>query len=289
MKVLVTGATGFTGSHVVPMLLAAGVAVRCFIRNSTRIEGLGERVEIARGELEDPGTLRRALEGCDALVNIASLGFGHAAGIVGAAQTAGISRGLFVSTTGIFTALNASSKAVRVAAEKAITSSRLDYTILRPTMIYGSSRDRNICRLIRFLNRWPAIPVMGSGEFLQQPVYVGDLANAIVQALLTPESRNKAYNISGAEPLTYNEVIHTVCSLLGRRVQMFHMPARPVVGLLRFAQFLTKSLPIKAEQVERLNEDKAFAHAEATQDFGFRPLTFREGVRLELQEMGLES
>ena len=144
-KVLVTGATGFTGSYVVSALLEQGYEVRCFVRPASNTQILaGHHVDWAYGDLADSDSLKQALENCDILANVASIGFGHAPAIVQAAERAGTKRAIFVSTTAIFTKLNASSKSVRLAAEDCIRKSELAYTILRPTMIYGSSRDR-IC------------------------------------------------------------------------------------------------------------------------------------------------
>ena len=288
MRVLVTGATGFTGSYVVPLLLRQGAHVRCLVRATSNTSRLPvDQVELAVGDLSDQGSLERALRGMDALVNIASLGFGHAPNIVNATVAAGVQRAIFISTTAIFTTLNAPSKSVRLAAEEAISASGLRYTILRPTMIYGSSRDRNICRLIRYLQRWPVIPVFGRGEHLQQPVYVEDLAAAVVQSLQTQKAIGRAYNVTGAEPLTYNRIIDTVCEALGRRVRKVHLPARPLVTALGALERSPLHLPIKAEQILRLNEDKAFDSHEAIEDFGYRPRSFAEGIGLELQEMGI--
>ena len=145
MKIFVTGATGFTGSRVVPLLLKNGFEVRCLYRASSDRSPLnGLEVEWALGDVSDSQSLTSAMQGTDALVNIASLGFGHADSIIRAAKDAGIRRAIFISTTAIFTQLNASSKKVRVAAELAVENSGLQYTILRPTMIYGSPRDRNM-------------------------------------------------------------------------------------------------------------------------------------------------
>ena len=133
--------------------------------------------------------------GCDALVNLASLGFGHAPGIVGAAVRAGLDRAVFVSTTAVTTTLPARSKAVRLAAEDEIRGSGLSWTILRPTMIYGAAGDRNLSRLLALLARLRraplptacrCLPVPGGGRQLQQPVHVADLAGAVLTAVERP-------------------------------------------------------------------------------------------------------
>jgi uncharacterized protein YbjT (DUF2867 family) len=290
MRVLVTGATGFTGSYVVPLLLERDYQVRCLVRRTSPTSVLPAKgVELVHGELEDRSSLDQALRGVDALVNIASLGFGHAPNIAAAAVASGIQRSIFISTTAVLTTLKAASKAVRLSAEKTIRESGLNFTILRPTMIYGSSRDRNLCRLIRYLSRWPAIPIFGDGEYLQQPVYVGDVAAAVIQSLETQTTVGQTYNISGAEPLTYNQMIDIVCSLLGRNVRKIHLPARPVVSGLAFLEGLRIRLPVKAEQIQRLNEHKAFDHQAAARDFGYRPSSLINGLRLELEEMGILS
>ena len=288
MRVLVTGATGFTGAYVVPLLLDRGYQVRCLVRHTSNRKILsGNAVEWYIGNLGDKEALRRSMEGVEILVNIASIGFGHSPNIISSAKGAGISRAIFMSTTALFTTLNTSSKAIRQAAENSICGSGLAYTILRPTMIYGSSRDRNMCRLIQYLNRWPLIPLFGSGEYLQQPVYVGDVAGAVVDALSTDRTMGKAYNIPGAEALTFNQVIDTICQALGRRVQKIHFPAAPFLSALNTAERLGLRIPIKAEQIARLNENKAFDFGDAHKDFGYSPHSFSEGISLELREMGI--
>jgi nucleoside-diphosphate-sugar epimerase len=284
MKIFVTGATGFTGSRVIPLLLKNGFEVRCLYRASSDRSPLnGLEVEWALGDVSDSQSLTSAMQGTDALVNIASLGFGHADSIIRAARDAGIQRAVFISTTAIFTQLNASSKKVRVAAELAIETSRLKYTILRPTMIYGSPRDRNMWRLIKFMRLSPIVPIFGDGKYLQQPIYVDDVAAAVLGCLKADLTIGKSYNIAGKHALTYNEVIDTLAKAMNKRVWKFHIPAKPVVDLLRLFEKIRIPFPIKAEQVLRLNENKDFSYAEAQKDFGFSPLSFEEGIGLELK------
>jgi len=285
MKIFVTGATGFTGSRVIPLLLKNGYDVRCLYRASSDRSSLSDlNIEWALGDVADTLSLTSAMQGADVLVNVASLGFGHAESIIGAAQNAGIKRAIFISTTAIFTQLNAKSKKVRVAAELAIETSGLKYTILRPTMIYGSPRDRNMWRLIRLMKYSPIIPVFGDGKYLQQPIHVDDVAAAILSCLKSDVTIGKSYNIAGKHPLTYNEVIDTLAKQMNKRVWKLHIPSKPVVSLLGFFERMKIPLPIKAEQVLRLNENKDFSYAEAQRDFGFSPLSFEEGIGSEISK-----
>jgi len=284
MKVLVTGATGFTGSRLIPLLLQSGFQVRVFTRPTSNRSPLSAlTVEWATGDFANPETFTAALHGVDALINIASLGFGHAESILKSMKEAGVKRGLFISTTAIFTQLNAGSKSIRLAAEEAIQASGLDYTILRPTMIYGTPRDRNMWRLIRLLRITPVMPIFGDGESLQQPIFVDDVAQAVLLALQNDVTLRKSYNIAGKAPLTYNQVIDIVATALGKRVWKLHLPYMPIVRVLQFTERIGIRLPIKAEQVLRLNENKAFSYEEAQRDFGFSPRSFEVGIERELE------
>jgi len=285
LKTLVTGATGFTGEKVLPLLARKG-KIRCFVRTNSNVEMVNKLgYELAYGDLGDVDSLKAAMSECSALINIASLGFGHAYGIVKTAERVGIERALFVSTTALFTQLNVNSKSVRQEAEGYIKRSKLDWTILRPTMIYGSSRDRNMCRLVGHLKKWPVMPMPGSGENLQQPVYVDDVARAIVDAVSTDRTIRKSYNIPGLKALTFKEVVETISNQLGRKILKVNFPISPFVKLLRLCESYGLTLPIKAEQILRLNEDKAFDLDDAKRDFGYAPRSFREGIAVEIKEM----
>jgi nucleoside-diphosphate-sugar epimerase len=288
MKLFVTGATGFTGSRTVPLLLTGGMELRCLYRPGSDRSVLPQPgIEWVLGDVSDREKLASLMEGSQVLLNLASLGFGHAHAILAAAREANVQRAVFISTTAIFTRLNARSKAIRLAAEAAIEKSGLEYTILRPTMIYGNGRDRNISRLVRWLRYLPLIPVFGDGEHLQQPVHVDDVAGAIAGCLSSARSIRKSYNIPGERPLTYNQVIDTIAAQLNKRVWKVHLPFGPIAAVLQFLEQIHLPFPIKSEQVLRLNEDKDFTYVEAQRDFDYRPRSFADGIRLELTSMGV--
>lgn len=283
MTVAVSGANGFTGRFVCAELQRRKIPFFALLRPGSDVSWMAAReIPVLFADLTDPRQLAEQLSTCRALLNVASIGFGAAPAILQACHSAGVRRAVFVSTTAIFTQLNARSKVVRLAAEANILDSGLETTILRPTMIYGTPGDRNMIRLVQWINRWPVLPVFGNGRSLQQPVHVTDVAWAVVQAVQSPATINRQFNISGAEPLTYNEVVRVTAQALGRRIQRLHIPAQPVVSLLDLTERLGITLPIKAEQIRRLNEDKGFSHAEARDVFGYTPMAFEEGIRQEV-------
>ncbi len=287
MKILVLGGTGFTGKRALPHLVGKG-EVTVFVRPTSATEAVRNAgFATAVGDLDDPESLRRAMQGQDALICIASMGRGHIPGVVAGAESARIRRAVFVSTTAIFTRLAAASKAPRLAAERAVTESSLDATILRPTMIYGDADDRNMARLLRFLKKTPVVAVPGDGLALQQPVFVDDLAEAIVRALFVDAARNRQYDLSGAAPLSFNEIIIAACMAIGVARPLWHLPIGPVRVLVKLQEALLANPRIKDEQILRLLEDKAFDHAAAVADFGFKTRPFGEGIAEQARRMGL--
>ncbi len=283
MTIAVSGANGFTGRFVCAELQRRQHPFIALLRPGSDTAWMNaHHIPVRFADLNQAEQLALQLMDCSALLNVASIGFGTAPSILEACRSAGVGRAVFVSTTAIFTQLNAGSKAVRLAAEASINSSSLETTILRPTMIYGTPADRNIIRLVRWLDRWSMLPVFGNGRSLQQPVHVSDVAWALVQALDAPVTIGRNFNISGSAPLTYNDVVSLTAHALGRCIQRLHIPAKPIVAALQASERLGLKLPIKAEQILRLNEHKAFSHAEAADAFGYSPMTFEQGIRQEV-------
>ena len=279
-KVFLTGATGFLGEHVVHHLVKASYEVSALVRDSSQTGVLEKNgIHLYRGDLDFPASMLDGLRRTDIFINMASLGFWHAPSIVQAVEDAGIRRALFMSTTSVFTRVAAASKAIRVAAERCIYESNLDYTVIRPTMIYGTPRDRNIWRLIKYLDRWPVIPIVGSGQALQQPVYVDDLAQAVVRAIEAKSAIREAYNIAGPDALTFSDMVDTVCRVLDRRVRKIHIP----IGFGLIGDYISKrfGLKITSEQIRRLQEDKGQDVRKAATELCYTPLSFEQGILRE--------
>lgn len=289
MKVLLTGSTGLLGGALLDLLLAEEHEVRCLVREeSTGASRLDPaRVEIVRGDAGSAQDLGRALPGAEAVLHVA--GIEYAPQVVEAARRAGVDRLVMVGSTSAHSAYPSRS-GPKLRMERVVRDSGLGWTIVRPTMIYGSEQDKNVHRLLRFLDRSPFFPMFGSGTNLWQPVYHWDCAEGVYAALLRPAAIGQSYDLPGAEPLAYLDLVETVAGALGKKPRVVKLPLEPVRLALVAAERLRLPLPIESEQVMRLREDKAYAYEEARQDLDYAPRSFREGVALEvarLRELGM--
>jgi uncharacterized protein YbjT (DUF2867 family) len=289
MRLMVTGGSGFLGGYVLREAARRGHRTVALARSeaaAAAVTALGALP--VGGDLNDAHSLLDAFaaERCDVLVNLASLGFGHAPVIIAAAERAGIPRAVFVSTTAVTTTLAATSKRVRLLAEEAIRAAAFDWTILRPTMIYGDPGDRNLSRLLPLLHRAPVLPIPG-GRHLQQPVHAADVADAVLAAAERPAAASNTYDVAGPEPLTFAELLRTSARAVASRTRFVPVPLSPVLAAARGYELVSKNPRIRVEQVRRLAEDKAFAIDHAVHDLGYAPRPFADGIGAEARAMGL--
>lgn len=150
----------------------------------------------------------------------------------------------------------------------------ISWIILRPTLIYGLGRDKNVREIAAMIRKVGIFPIFGAGSGLRQPVHAEDLALACIQAL-DASTKNKTYNVSGGQVLTYKEMVQEVFRALDRRpitptvpLPLFRLACRALNIVPRFAHWTP-------QMAERMNADMAFDHSDATRDFGFEPRFFR--------------
>ena len=284
---LVTGATGHTGTHVIQKLKTINYQdpIRCTIREQSDTSVLahsGLDIELCRGVLEDYHFVNSCMKGVREVVHIAGIHWSE--NVTKAALANGVERVIFVHTTGRFSKFKSAAKDyIRI--EEATLRSGLPYTILRPTMIYGSTRDKNISRLIDYIDRHVFFPILGDGQNLVQPILSRDLAEAVVAVLLNKEkTAEKAYDLAGKFPIRYEQLVRTISAGLGRKTVFVRVPY--VVALLGAWAYnvLVPNARISVEQVMRMNEDRSFDYENAAVDFGFNPTSFEDGVAEQVKE-----
>jgi NADH dehydrogenase len=289
--ILVTGASGFVGRHVVQALLAAGQNVRALVRDPKK--GAVPGCELVQGDMTDASSLRRAVEGVEGVVHLVAVRQGKeekfqrvmAQGgkdLVTAAREAGVKRFLLMS------ALGTREENVNVVpyfrakweVEQLVKGSGIDHVIFQPSLIFGP--DGGIIPTFRKLVKLaPVTPIIGSGERKVQPIWVDDMAAYFVRALDLQAATNRAFEVGGPEAVTWNEFWVRFRSVLGvRRRPTIHVP----VGLMRVNALLTERLPGDIPLTRDLltmleHEDNVVTNDEAVETFQIPLVSLDEQLR----------
>jgi nucleoside-diphosphate-sugar epimerase len=288
--VLVTGATCPTGEVVVQALSQRlGLTVRCLMRQSSRAPWLlATGVERLTGNLDTGDGVDAAMAGIDTVVHIAGIRFVRP--VLRAMQASGVQRAVFVNTTGVFSRFKSASEVYRLLEgemQDSLSSMDTDYVVIRPTMIFGNDRDRNVCKFFHHFQRHSLFPMFGDGTALIQPIYYRDVAAAILASYDALGTAKGFYNISGAAPVPYRQFIEEIAQLCGRRPVFLHLPVRLTAGAVEAVRKVYPRFPLKGEQIWRTTESRAFDHDAAARDLGFRPLSVPDGLRLEAAALGI--
>jgi uncharacterized protein YbjT (DUF2867 family) len=297
MKVFLTGGTGFVGSEVLGQLLSGGHTVRCLVRGGS--EGklpIREGVEVRIGDVVEAQSLEGILEGCDAVIHLVGiireipsrgvtfsrLHFEATRNMVEAAGAQGVKRYLQMSANGTRPEASSSYHRSKWQAEEAVRNSGLDWTIFRPSLIFGPD-DEFVNTLAGLVRKLPLVPVFGDGSYRMTPVAVQDVARSFVAALKKKGTVGQVYHCCGPDTLTYDEVLDRVGKAIGKeRVRKIHHPVclvKPFIALFEsIPQF-----PITRTQLTMLLEGNVCDPEPWAKTFGIKPLPFFEGIRKYLQ------
>lgn len=254
MKALVTGATGFVGSHLVERLLREGVETACLVRPTSSLAHLeGLDVERRVATLEDPEALARAVEGVELVFHCAGLTRARSLPTYAAANVAGTQRLLqavaqqgrtlrrFVYVSSLAAVGPCPSDepfderaiclprdaygATKLAAERAVLAELkwLPGVVVRPPAVYGP-RDRNFLPLFRMARRFGLAPVIGSPSKQLTVVHAADLADCLWRAATSAAAEGQTYFV-GSGTHTWSEVLDALAEALGKRLRRMPIPA----------------------------------------------------------------
>jgi len=292
MKVFVTGGTGFVGREILGQLLSAGDEVRALVRDGSQDKLSGhQNLETHIGDVTDAASLVGALDGCDAVIHLVGIirefpGRGitfkkmHVTAtenILEACDEQGVQRFLHMSSNGTRERGTTAYHRTKWQAEELVRASGLDWTIFRPSLIFG--RDSEFVKMLtELIRRVPIVPVIGDGQYRMQPVSVEQVAASFVKALAMPESIGKTYHQGGSESYTYDAILDLTGKAMGRKqVTKVHQPLfmiKPMIKMLQgFEQF-----PITEGQLKMLIEGNVCDPDEWAQAFGLAPISYAEGI-----------
>lgn len=295
--IFVTGGTGFVGKAVVRALQAHGFIVRCLVRPGSEPDLKGfEAIERVPGDVLTPKGLVASMQGCAAVIHLVGIirehpGLGvtferlHAvatANMVEATQAARVRRYLHISALG--TRPNARSRyhQTKWEAEERVRGSGLEWTIFRPSVIYGPG-DGFVTMLARMVRRLPMVPVIGNGKYQLQPVPVEQVAEAFARALTREGTAGQTYEVGGPRPYPFLEILDLIGAALGKRkVRKVYQPLgvmRPLVAWLERLPFF----PLTSDQLLMLEENNVCDPKPFFRAFDLEPIEFPDGLRQMFQ------
>ncbi|MBM3627878.1 MAG: complex I NDUFA9 subunit family protein [Alphaproteobacteria bacterium] len=286
-RVTVFGGSGFVGRHVVRRLAARGDVVRVAVRDPVAaafLKPMGNVGQVVpmRVDIADAGAVAEALRGADAAINLVGIlretgrqrfdavqGEG-AERLAAAARDAGVARFVQVSAIGADAASDSAYGRSKAAGEAGVRRHYPDAPILRPSVVFGPEDD--------FFNRFaqlaqlaPAVPLVGGGHTRFQPVYVGDVADAVLRALDSPAASGRIYELGGPRTMTFREVIEFVLAQTGRRPALVNLP----FGVASMLAAIMEKLPapqLTRDQVRLLRRDNVAAQgAPGLRELGIEP------------------
>ncbi len=288
--ILVTGGTGFVGRNLIGELKDR--EVRCLVRSPERAAPM-PGVELVRGDVTDKGSVLNALGGVDAVVHLVGILMEskgltfravHVDGtrnVVEACKEKGISRYLHISALGTRPSARSGYHKTKWEAEEIIRASGLDYTIFRPSVIFGKE-DKFTNMFARAIRLSPVIMVPGDGRNKMQPVFVKDLVRAMAKSIEMPEAKNATFEMAGFEAYTFDGIIDSIASVLNRSPLKIHIP----MSLMRLNAALLECVlprpPITRDALLMLEEDNITANNALPDVFGIKPTGFIEGMRTYL-------
>lgn len=321
--VLLTGGTGAVGPRVAEALDAAGYCVRILTLDPPEPGLLPERIEVRIGDVTDPMTVKRAMEGSGFVVHLAALlhivnpperlrkryeeiNVGGTSRVVEAAVEMGVKRIIFSSTIAVYGKSGGQILTeettphpmslygqTKLRAEQMVLAARKDDqplgTVLRLADVYGSRLKGNYRRLLQALAHHRFIPV-GPGENRRTLVYDRDVARAIILAIKHPAAGGNIYNVSDGEFHTVAQILETMCKWLGRKPPHLSLPIGPVGFMAGFLEAMAgmaglKS-PIGRATVEKYTQDVAISSQRIQKDLGFvAEYDLSTGWRETIQEM----
>ena len=290
MLVLVTGGTGFLGRRVIPELLARHHQVRCLIRSPGKERLFDQQdVEIHYGGIADPESLKQALYNVQCIVHLVgiirpgrrtSFDLVHRQGtanVVEAAQESGVREIVFVSALGASGNPSFPYFHSKRQAELRIANSRLGYTILRPSVIFGRG-DEFLTALAGLVRLGPIVPVIGNGRNRMQPVAVEDVARCVAESVGNSLVKGKTLSVAGPNRVNYNELLDEVALAMGKRIRKMHVPLALGWPAVAMQQGFLPRPPLTIGQLKMLGIRNVAEGRDVEREFGFTPRPLRGNI-----------
>ncbi len=298
MKVFVTGGTGFVGSHVLKQLSSAGHEIVALVRPGSEDKLIrADNIAVHLGDATDPHSLKGGMQDCDSVIHLIGiirespgkeitferLNLEATRHVIDAAIAHGVKRFLHMSANGARADSEIDYFRSKWQAEEVVRDTDLDWTIFRPTPIFGKGSEF-IETLITMVEKLPVVPVVGDGQYRLQPVAVEQVAETYLKGISMKETIGQTYHLGGAGSFSFHSIIDLIGKALGKGdVTKIHQPValtKPIVKVLENAE----NFPLTFDQLAMLLEGNECNQQPWAEIFDIEPKSFAEGIEAVISD-----
>jgi uncharacterized protein YbjT (DUF2867 family) len=295
--ILVTGGTGFVGSHLVKRLASERIQTRCLVRKTSDTQKLKELgIEVAYGDVLDKESLKKAVEDVETMIHLvgiivekkgATFEIIHTQGtrnLVDASKAAGVRRFIYISALGSRENARSRYHKTKWEAEQAVINSRMEYVIFRPSIMIGKGGE--FITMLTKIVCWALIIPIVDGESKVQPIYVENTVDCIIKSLTDPKTTNRIFEIAGPDQITYKELFLALMEILEIDNPTFQIPITFMWPVAFILEGLTEKPPITTQQLTMLREDNICDIREMQEVFNLKLVPLKEALQTFLQPKG---
>jgi NADH dehydrogenase len=291
MQVFVTGSTGFVGNHVLHELVEKGHQVKALVRPGSEHKlKRPDDVETIPGTVEEIADLIQGMQGCEAAIHLVGiirafpsrditferLHTEAAANVIGAAKEAKVQRLLHMSALGAREDGPTAYLRTKFAAEELVRQSGLNYTIFRPSLIFG--RGGEAIKMFADMVKKYVVPIIGDGQYRFQPVSVTTVAQGFEKGLDPETANDQTLDVGGPDNVTFDEIMDTLARVMGKSIVKIHMPILPL-RLATSALQHAPGYPLTTDQITMLLEGSTCDEKPFYELLGLEPISLEQTLR----------
>lgn len=293
-RIVITGAAGLVGQNLLLLLRDRGynnlLAVDCQAANLAIAARLNPGLETLCVDLAVPGAWQDAFASAEAVIQLHAQITGlfesdfernnveATRHVLAACQRHRVNYLLHVSSSVLHSVADDAYTRTKRTQEQLVRDSGLNWCILRPTLMFGWFDPKHFGWLSRFMARVPIFPVPGDGKFLRQPLYNRDFCRVIIACLESGKS-GQAYDVVGAEDVTYVDIIKAIRDAKDLHTVILHIPFGFFDVLLRIYAVFSRKPPFTSSQLQALAAGDYFQGVDVTREFGVKPTRFSDAIR----------
>lgn len=292
MNVFLTGATGYVGGRILRELLSAGHKITALVRpeSESKLPVDPEKITIVHGDALDKPSFTHALIECDAVIHLIGIirafpGRGMTfekyhvqatQNLLEAAREYEVRRFIHMSALGAHPESPSGYFSSKAKAEELVRASGLEYTIFKPSIIFGKNDDF-INYFAEIMKTFHVIPIIGKGDYRMQPIAVQDIARLFVQSLTTSVSRGKMYEVAGLDRYRYTEMMQIIKRTLNTWAIPVHTPKALMILFAKLFQGF-QFFPVTNDQIIMLYDENITDETQFREDFDVELTSFESGI-----------